>query len=491
MKTRSTDNCPLRIPLDILFLLKTHSDFILTLCLILMGVAIFYPGAMSGDSVDQWRQVNTPDQIGNWFPPTMVYLWMLLNRITYGPQGMLIFHFTIYYLSIYIFGKVMIHQLHNRLFYIFSIGLFPPIFFLTGVIWKDTSLLIGVSMSIALLLLFEKNNNKLALICSILFFIYGISARHNGLVCAIPYSCYLIFLLKKNYGYRPHYYYASILFFVFCFSVTNIFLSNYKIKDVWKTYNFENAVFLWDLWGMSLEIGENIVPLYVFNENSQDLELGTLKKYYFNESNSIIYLMQFLTAKRFKKDFPNAQFKKDFLKAIVKNPLAYLKVRGRLTVFMLGYKLPIDPFLFTLPKFDQNHYLYSYSRGLKFDHPELVDSTARLAKFLFHNTPLWRVWLYIVLGIFQVIFLILFKPNVPEKRGLLLILSIGLIYWLPYPVISPATDFRFSNLTIFCSILVLPFSAKLFFQFLKDIERLKLAKSNTCFSSCQQISRKW
>lgn len=475
MTTTTVNIRLLRIPSDMFFLLKRHSDFILTLCLILIGVSIFFPGAMSGDSVDQWRQVNTPDQIGNWFPPTMVYLWILLNKITYGPQGMLIFHFTIYFLSIYIIGKVMISKLFFRFIYILSLGLFPPVFFLTGVIWKDTSLLIGISMSIALLLLFEKTQKNLFLICSLIFFIYGISTRHNGLVCSIPYSCYLIFLIIRHHNYRLHYYYyvPVIIILIFCFSITSTFFCNYKIKDIWKTYNFENSVFLWDLWGMSIEIGENIIPPYVFNEKSQNLGVEVLKKHYSNQSNSIIYLMQFLTIKRFKKDFPNAQFKKDFLKTIVKHPIAYLKIRGRLTLYMLGYQLPIDPFLFTPPKFDKKHYLYSYSRGLEFDNPTLVNATARLANFLFYNTPLWRVWLYIVLGIFQVIFLACFKPDMPNKRGLLLILSVGLIYWLPYPIISPATDFRFSNLTIFCSVLVLPFSAKSLFELLKGNERIQ------------------
>jgi hypothetical protein len=38
----------------------------------------------------------------------------------------------------------------------------------------------------------------------------------------------------------------------------------------------------------------------------------------------------------------------------------------------------------------------------------------------------------------------------------LLIMSVGLIYWIPYIIISPSADFRFSNLTIYCSIVMMP-----------------------------------
>ena len=387
--------------------LKSNSDFFLALVLALAGIFIFFPGAMSGDSVDQWRQVQTPDQIGNWFPPIMVYLWILINKITYGPQGMLVFQYVFYFLSIYIFGKLFINRLPNRLIYIFFIGLFPPIFFLTGVIWKDVSLLVGISMSIALLLLFERTHKKIFIIFSLIFYVYGISVRHNGLVCSIPYSYYLVsLLLKKDISHRSYYLCISVFVMVLCFFMTSTLLSNYKVKDVWKTYHFENAVFLWDLWGMSIELNENIIPQYVFNKESRNLGVDTLGKYYNRESNSIIFLMQFLTEKRFKKDFPNAQFKKDFIKAIIKHPVTYMKVRGRLTLYMLGYRLPIQPFIFSPPKFGEKHYLHRFSKGLEFSNPEITGVVGKLARYLFYNTPLWRIWIYIVLALLQVILLI-------------------------------------------------------------------------------------
>jgi len=440
--------------------IKNNSDIALSTGLAVLGIYIFYPGAMSGDSIDQWRQIITPDQIGNWFPPAMVYAWIILNKMIYGPQGMLIFQYLLYFLAVCGFGKLFLRKLSHRLFYIAGIGLFPPIFFLTGVIWKDVSLLVGIANAMLFLFVYEKKRKKIFLLISLLFFLYGILVRHNGIVCAIPYSYYLITMLfNKRIKYRTLLVAVSVVALTFLFHAATLFVSNYKIKAVYKTHNFENAIFIWDLWGMSIEIGKNIVPPYVFNEKSKGLDVDAMKAYYNPESNTIIYQMQYINPNRFKKDFPNAAFKSYFIKAILEHPRAYLAVRARTTWFMLGGKTPILPFLFEIQQFPKEHYLFSFSKDLKSRHVGALAYSHSIAIFLLHYTPLYRVWIYIALAVIQTLFFIFLSDEYQRNRTFLLILLIGLFYWLPYTIISPATDFRLSNLTIFCTILTLPFFA--------------------------------
>jgi hypothetical protein len=52
----------------------SYFDLFLSITIALFGIYIFYPGAMSGDSVNQWYQVTNPEMISSWFPPSMVYL---------------------------------------------------------------------------------------------------------------------------------------------------------------------------------------------------------------------------------------------------------------------------------------------------------------------------------------------------------------------------------------------------------------------------------
>ncbi|MEW5815729.1 MAG: hypothetical protein AB1798_10110 [Spirochaetota bacterium] len=413
---------------------------------------------MSGDSIDQWRQTLTPDQIGNWFPPVMVYLWIVLNKLTFGPQGMLIFHYLLYFLSIYGFSRLFLRKLSHRAIYITGIGLFPPLFFLTGVIWKDVSLLVGIANAMMFLLFFERNRRTIFLVLSLLCFLYGILVRHNGLICAIPYSFYAATILfHRKFQFRTLAITVTVIAMTVFFYASNRIISNYWIKEDWKVHYFENAVFIWDLWGMSIEIGKNVVPAYVFNKQSKNLDINEMKAHYNPETNNVIYLMQYITPNRFKRDFPNTDFKKDFIRTILEYPDAYLKVRSRITWFMLGGRDPILPYLFKIQKFPQEHYLHPFSKDLMSHNERFLDICHRIAKLLHDYSPLYKMWIYLFLALLQTLFFMFNQSGNQQNRPFLLILIIGLFYWLPYFIISPATDFRLSSLTIFCTVLILPF----------------------------------
>lgn len=455
-------------------LIKQNLDLATAILLMVGGVYIFYPGAMSGDSLDQWRQVLNPDQIGNWFPPAMVYVWILLNKISYGPQGMLIFHYGLYFASIWVFGRVFIEKYSLRPIYVFALGLFPPIFFLTGVIWKDVSMLGSISLSLGLLFIYEEKRQIPWVSLSILFFTYGISVRHNALVCAIPYSLYLsALIIKKQAHYRRIGIGLLSIILLTGFLFISSFVNNHYVREKNKAYHFENAFLIWDLWGMSLEVNENIIPFYVFSKDFQALGLDTLKKHYTPTSCTVIWLWQYFNPRRWSKRFPDDKFKRDFLNAVLKHPLAYIKVRGKVMLYMMGIEKPIrEPFMFRIQRFPKTHYLYSFSKELRSinkgalssKNTGLLDISRQIAVFCVNKTPLYLVWVYLGLGITQVVFLLRSRHRNRNSNRCLLVLFIGLIYWLPYPIISTSSDFRFSNLTIFCSVAVLPFCIKQLFS---------------------------
>lgn len=138
----------------------SHFDLFISMALAFFGIYIFYPGAMSLDSVAQWLQVIDPRYLTTWHPPVMVYLWSLFNKITPGTQGLLIFHYLIYFLSLYTLANVFYSRITHRCLFILILGLFPPIFFFNGVIWKDVSMLTSLSMAFALLFKFEADKKK-------------------------------------------------------------------------------------------------------------------------------------------------------------------------------------------------------------------------------------------------------------------------------------------------------------------------------------------
>lgn len=468
LTTRKED--PIPVFLSKKFLLN-YLDLFLSLALAVGGIYIFYPGAMSGDSVGQWWQVLNPERIGTWYPPSMVYLWIALDKITHGPQGMLIFHFVIYNLSIYILANIFYNKLICRICYIIIFCLFPPIFFLNGVIWKDVSMLVSIAMSLALLLKFESNGKKLLLILSVCFLLFGAAVRHNAIVCVIPYVIYTLWILIKAENRKkivlivlltPVLFFASI-------KLTH-FANHHFVKEGNVAYQMENSAFIWDLWGMSVEIEQNIIPRYVFNKHGKKLTIDQLKKYYLPYTASVLWI-PYLSPVRWQKSFPDKRFKKDFINLIIEHPAAYFTVRSRIVQYMLGLKKPIIvAHLFNIYKPDkEGHWLYAASRDLGFVNKDALYSAKKIAYYLLTKTPLYLVWIYFVLIFLQFVFIFLYKAALGKYFSqYLLILSTGLIYWLPYTIISASADFRYSNLTIFSSIIMFPLLIRSMYIFHKS-----------------------
>lgn len=440
------------------------------------GIFIFYPGAMSGDSVGQWLQVLRPEILGTWSPPTMVYLWMAFNKIFPGPQGMLYFNYVIFFLSIYILASVFYKKLFPRLLFIVFMGFFPPLFFLNGVLWKDTAMLVSISMSIALLFKSASSRNKYIqstlLIISIIFMLYGVSVRHNAIVCLLPYFAYIFsrYIPHNTFFKKILIILLTVVSFYSGIKLTH-FANHHLIKESHIAHNMENSALIWDLWGMSVEINKNIIPDYVFNEAGKLLTIDEMKKLYEPYSSTILW-HPYLNPVRWEKSFPDKKFKKDFLKLISSYPTEYIKVRIRTVLYMLGVHKPIYvAYHFHIFKTDdKKHWLYEASKDLSFSNLKAITFFADIAHFLMQRTPLYFAWIYLLLLVIQTTLVIIFK----EKFGsnythFLFVFSIGMFYWLPYPIISASADFRYSNLSIYCSLVMLPlFIQKFYYNVLRS-----------------------
>lgn len=412
---------------------------------------------MTGDSVDQWRQVIEPKTIGNWFPPTMVYLWIALNKLSFGPQGILIFHYIIYSLSFFFLGRTFYSNQRHRIYFIL-IGIFPATFLIIGIIWKDVSMLVSIIMSISLLFLYEKDKSILLLLASFIFFFYGLSVRHNAIFCSLPYFLYLFSITIR---YVNYYRVASSIILTLIITITLHsfigFISTYKIHPAFRYYNIENSIFIWDLWGMSVRLNDNIIPNYVFQDEHKDLSVDFLRKNYKPHSNTVIWLHEYLNKDWRRQNFPDTQFKKDFLGAISTHPYTYLKTRFDIMPYMLGIKKTYIymPYLFHIQKFDDSHYLYKYSSTLNTNNFWVKTQINKFADILYNKTIIFDVWPYLAIGILQ-FFYFLYDRQFRHSKRAILILSVGLIYWLPYFFITTSSEFRYSVLTISCTLITLP-----------------------------------
>jgi hypothetical protein len=220
----------------------------------------------------------------------------------------------------------------------------------------------------------------------------------------------------------------------------------------------ENFTFIPDLCGMSLALDRNIMPGYVLNAAGRELGLDFCKLYHRPYHNTVMWKYEYLNKELKTEAFPDNTFKRDFFKLALQNPMAYLESRFALTLYMTGIKRSVfyQPFLFEIQQFPESHYLYKTAHNLSLKNISVVAHAKNIAHYLYENTILYQVWLYLLLSIIQISICLPFRPFSRNSKRALLLLFAGLFYWLPYLLISPSAEFRFSSFTVFCSILAVP-----------------------------------
>ncbi len=234
------------------------------------------------------------------------------------------------------------------------------------------------------------------------------------------------------------------------------------VKDWQVAHNMENSAFIWDLWVMSVELKKNIIPQYVFHDPATKLTVKELKDYYVPYTASVLWL-PLISRVKWQKSFPDKKFKQDFFRLVFKYPLAYLKVRTRIVLYMLGIKKPIIlPYQFKIYKpWKKDDWLYEASKDLDFRNKKVLHRAEKLAQLLLDKTPLYLLWVYFVLILLQFVGIFLYRNALGKHfRQYLLVLITGTMYWLPFIFISAAADFRYSVFVVYCSVIMLPLLLK-------------------------------
>ena len=173
-----------------------------SLCLLLVviagllaTVALFAPGYMSKDSIDQLVQGRS-GSYHDWQPPVMSWLWGRLDRIVPGPLGMLVFHNLLFWGGVGLWIALIAPRWHIivKCLLLLAVGFFPPIILLLSTIWKDVGMAAAFLFASALLLYAERRRSLAALLLSLPALWYGVAVRHNGAIAALPLTIYAGFI---------------------------------------------------------------------------------------------------------------------------------------------------------------------------------------------------------------------------------------------------------------------------------------------------------
>lgn len=101
------------------------------------SVWLFSPGHMSLDSVDQLEQARAFSFVDR-HPVSMALLWWVIDQLLPGPFGMLMLFNVLYWFGLSVFLRTRPWPLWARALALPGLGFYPPLFAISGAIWKDT-----------------------------------------------------------------------------------------------------------------------------------------------------------------------------------------------------------------------------------------------------------------------------------------------------------------------------------------------------------------
>jgi len=210
-----------------------------------ISLLINYPGFMSPDSSDQLIEARN-GVYSDWHPPFIAFLWHFTDRIIEGSFGMLLLLTALIWLGTFLVTLYWFNKERFTLLSLFPalIVFYPPLFGISGTIWKDNFMWAFLMMAIGAAGSLEPVSStrrwvsyvKLAIIASLL--LMAMLARHNAVFAAVPI---MILSIARFLGKHPPLYRIAVpsavgllvsVLLQFCGGLTTEYLATYK-TNVW------------------------------------------------------------------------------------------------------------------------------------------------------------------------------------------------------------------------------------------------------------------
>ena len=403
---------------------------------------LFYPGLMSYDSIFMYRQVIGDMPVGNYHPPVMVYAWQL-GHFVIGAGSMLIFHQLMYWSAIATIAICVQDRLWARLLVVTIVGLLPPLWIHSAIIWNDVGVMSSFLLAIACTLVLKRTGARWVYFLGILALFYGMAARPTALLAAIP-LLYILCDAFFNSGSRQGRWskialLASVLWLSGLTVVYMIGAIGVEQNTKWPT------IAVWDLGAVSIAEQKVLIPAAIlFQRNKSETEnLALLKEAFDPEVNGPLANV----ANFFPQPEHHQELFKAWLNLPVEYPVSYFKHRVQVFAHLLGFGSGEIHLAF-------EHRVIENDFGLKLlnQDSKVFDKSIQWVA-LSTNTLVYRPWVYLL-----ILVLILASASYRLRHnnlfGSRLLVSMGfsgLLYVLPLLIVAPATDFRYVLWMVACS----------------------------------------
>lgn len=418
--------------------------FSLGVLFLLFTVTAFFPGGVSNDSLQQYKQALSGNY-SDWHPPIMAAMWRLLMCIWNNPGVLLVFHNLFYWGFWCILSTWFFRGLKPRLT-VFSISLLPPLWSQLHVLWKDTELSIAFLGCYLFLTLAKERMEKgesikslgvlKFLSFSLILFCYSAWVRTNSLPALLPLAYYTLSQHRQKFRFFRTIS-GCILITVLIYLLGMGF--NYGFLKANHSH-ISQLIQMQDIVGVSIRTAKtDLFPHYWLQLNSEATPENILKDYRPDTVDSLVYFGHISLTE-------NPEFLKElrtkWIMAIENSPGAYFLYRWDCFKLLLDFdnKGPYNPFHFQV---DPN------LLGLKEEGDPQFKKILITFFSSFLSTFLFRGWFYLFVALILVSlpFLLTQKRNLYSNASFLSALS-ALIYEGGYFFYGLACDFRYLYSTI-------------------------------------------
>lgn len=409
----------------------------------LINLALFYPGYMSPDSLDQLGQALGVIPVNDWHPPIMVFIWSTLIAITGHTSSMLLFQLMIFWLSLGLLAVFIFKSTESikRSLLPLVVGIIPPVIAISGVIWKDVQMAYVLALATVLLLFVSKFKTKKAskiIIYTLIFglIIYGALLRYNAIFSVLPivYVALSNILAKKKAWVR----YAVSLIVVAVIPLTGFIFNHFIVHA--KSENPLSSVMLDDVINInSYESLTQTAPVKIqgmLTMVKRDCEekQGRMNSYWLCLNDD---------QRKTVKTSGYEDLKSYWILTLLNHPLGYMEYR--IETFALFIFVP-------------DRYVYIWQKGIE---ANTLDQNVKSPSLGFaleayikgfgyrHLSFLFEPWFWLIVNIAV---LYLARKAVLYKKYIMMLSVSSLFYILTYIPVVVAADYRYIYWSVIASL---------------------------------------
>jgi hypothetical protein len=397
---------------------------------------VFYPGSMSRDSLDQFRQAITGVLSAESSPPIMALVWRYVVRLIPGPFGMMLVHVVVFWIGAGLVADACASTTVGAVVCVLGIGLFPPVFALLGSLWKDVGLGASLILFVGLVLAGTRRRSRALLFSAVVPLFYATAVRFNAISAVLPLACWWWWSAGRVSD-TQRWMIRSPAMGGLILTIALASLSGLATRAMVTSHEDRPSIalqgsMLFDLVGISVRTGDLRLPVYL---QRPEMSMDALQRWYDPEvgDNAFIYRFDFIIG---QTAWHYDQLKRTWRQAVADHPRAYLRHRASvfLTAVQIGgiYQ-------------DFHRGIDANDMGLTFPRRRLHEDALRLLDRL---TPwFFRGWFFLVLAA-----MVTARGCVRRQCPAVAVASSSILYALPYAFVSGGSDFRYVWWSVVASI---------------------------------------